>query len=177
MRLLHGAAVATAALLLAATFAPAQSLSDAAAKEKERRKSVPKPAKVVTEEDLRSAGGTVSSTSTPDSTPAAGGDAKPAEGQAGKEGASAKKEKSEDELRAEAQTAWRKKLDAANAEMSQAQGLVTQIQAELNDTSGGVYTPRRAGLQTQLDDARKRQANAEQSVSALSEEGRRNGWR
>jgi len=175
MRLLHGAAVSTAALLLVAVGVQAQSLSDAAAKEKERRKSVSKPAKVVTDEELRQGGGTVSSSGA--EAPATG-EAKPADGQAGKEGAApAKKEKTEDELKAEAQAQWRKKLDAANAEVAQAQTLATQIQAELNDTSGGVYTPRRAGLQTQLDEARKRQADAEQKVTALSEEGRRNGWR
>ena len=64
-------------------------------------------------------------------------EAKPA-GQPGKEGAAAKKEKSEDELRTEAQTAWRKKFDAANAELSQAQTLVSDIQSQLNDTTGGV---------------------------------------
>jgi hypothetical protein len=177
MRLLHGAAVATAALLLGAVSARAQSLSDAAAKEKERRRNVAKPAKVVTDEDLRSGGGTVSNPAASDTTAAASGDAKPGEGQPGKEGAAAKKEKTDDELKAEAQGAWRKKLEAANTELSQAQSLVSQIQAELNDTSGGVYTPRRAGLTTQLEDARKKQADAEQKVAALMEEGRRNGWR
>ena len=175
MRLLHGAAV-VAVLLLGATLAQAQSLTDAAAKEKERRKSVNKPAKVVTDEDLRTGGGTVSNPASTDST-STSGEAKPAEGQPGKEGATAKKEKSDDELRAEAQAAWRKKLDAANAELSQAQGLVSDLQGQLNDTSGGVYTPRRAGLTSQLDDARKRQSDAESKVAALTEEGRRNNWR
>src|SRR5262249_4974105 len=173
MRLLHGAAVTTAALLLGAAFAQAQSLSDAAAKEKERRRTVAKPAKVVTDDDLRS-GGSVGSSPASDAT--ASGEAKPAEGQPGKEGA-AKKEKTEDELKAEAVAAWRKKLDAANTELSQAQGQVSQIQLELNDTSGGVYTPRRAGLTTQLEDAKKKQADAEQKVQALTEEAPRNGGR
>lgn len=175
MRLLHGAAVSAAAFLLVAVGVQAQSLTDAAAKEKARRRSVSKPAKVVTDEELRQGGGTVSSSGT-ENAPATG-EAKTAEGQAGKEGGPAKKEKTEDELKAEAQAQWRKRMDAANAELAQAQTLATQIQAELNDTSGGVYTPRRAGLQTQLDDARKKQTEAEQKVAALSEEGRRNGWR
>ncbi len=169
MRLPYGAAL-TAAFLLVAAASPAQSLSDAAAKEKARRKTVP-PTKVITDDDLRTGGGTVSSPGTETGTPAPS----PSPGEGG--AASAKKPKSEDEQKAEAQADWRKRLDAANKEAAAARDLVNQIQSALNDTSGGVFTPRRAGLQTQLEDAQKQQTAAEQKIASLTEEGRRNGWR
>ncbi len=173
MRLLYGAAL-TAALLLVAAASPAQSLGDAAAKEKARRKTVTKPTKVITDEDLRTGGGVVSNpgteAATEGTTPGT-----PAEG--GAAAAPGKKEKTADELQAEAQGEWRKKLDAANQEVAQTQSLVNDMQLALNDTSGGVYTPRRAGLQAQLDEAQKKLAAAQGKVTSLTEEGRRNGWR
>jgi hypothetical protein len=176
MRLLNGAAL-TAALLLVAAASPAQSLGDAAAKEKARRKTVSKPGKVITDEDLRTGGGTVSGGGAESASP----NPSPSPGAAGATGATgatgAKKEKTEDELKAEAQADWRKRLDAANQEASTARERVNQIQLALNDTSGGVFTPRRAGLQTQFEDAQQKAAAAEQKVAALTEEGRRNGWR
>lgn len=172
MRFLYGAAL-TAVFVLVAAASPAQSLGDASAKEKARRKTVTKPTKVITDDDLRTGVGVVSNPGTDGGTEGTTPGA-PAEGGAA---APAKKGKSEDELKAEAQAEWRKRLDAANQEAAQARDLVNQIQGALNDTSGGVYTPRRAGLQTQLDDAKKRQADADQKVATLTEEGRRNGWR
>ncbi len=174
MRLLHGATL-TVAMLLVAAASPAQNLGDAAAKEKERRKTVQKPTKVITDDDLRTGGGVVSSPGSPN-TPAPG--ASPAatkEGAAA--GAPAKKEKTADEIKAEAQAEWRKKLDAANAESTEAKGFVDSIQLQLNDTSGGVFTPRRATLQSQLDQANKKYADAQAKVASLTEEGRRNGYR
>lgn len=173
MRLLCGAAL-TVSLLLVASTSPAQSLGDAAAKEKARRKTVTKPGKVITDEELRTGGGTVSSPGQPAAAP--GPSPSPgAEGAAKKEGAP--KEKSADEQAAEAQADWRKRLGEANQEASTRRERVNQIQLALNDTSGGVFTPRRAALQTQLEQAQKDAATADQKVSSLSEEGRRNGWR
>jgi hypothetical protein len=175
MRLLNGAAL-TAALLLVAAASPAQSLGDAAAKEKARRKTVPKAGKVITDDDLRTGGGTVSNPGTDPAEPTAS----PSPGAEGATGATGKKEekkKTDDELRAEAQTDWRKRLDAANQEAATARERVSQIQLALNDTSGGVFTPRRATLQTQFDEAQKASAAADQKVATLTEEGRRNGWR
>ena len=51
MRLVHAAALTAAAMLLA-SVASAQGLGDAAAREKEKRKTSAKPAKVFTESDL-----------------------------------------------------------------------------------------------------------------------------
>jgi hypothetical protein len=174
MRLLNGAAL-TAALLLVAAASDAQSLGDAAAKEKARRKTVPKSGRVITDEDLRTGGGTVSGGSQDAATPGPS----PSPGAEGDKAAKKeeKKEKTEEELKAEAQADWRKRLDAANQEASTARERVNQIQLALNDTSGGVFTPRRATLQTQFDEAQQKAAAAEQKLAALSEEGRRNGWR
>ena len=156
MRFLHGAAL-TMTLLLVAAASPAQSLGDAAAKEKARRKTVAKPTKVITDDDLRTGGGVVSNPGTETAaegttpgTPAAGGAAAPA-----------KKEKSADEVKAEAQAAWQKQVDVTNKQVAQYQADASQIQLALNDTSGGVYTARRATLQTQLDDTNKRLAEAQ----------------
>jgi hypothetical protein len=173
MRLLNGAAL-TAALLLVAVASPAQSLGDAAAKEKARRKTVAKPGKVITDDDLRTGGGTVSNPGTDAATPTAS----PSPGAEGANPAKKEeKKKTEDELKAEAQADWRKRLDAANQEAATARERVNQIQLALNDTSGGVFTPRRAALQTQFDEAQKASAAADQKVAGLAEEGRRNGWR
>src|SRR5262245_15817435 len=166
MRLLTGAAL-TAALLLVAAASSAQSLSDAAAKEKARRKTVSKPGRVITDEDLRTGGGTVSNPGTepaPAPSPSPGGEGGTA---ANKEG---KKEKTEDELKAEAQADWRKRLEAANQEAATARERVNQIQLALNDTSGGVFTPRRATLQSQFDEAQQKATAADQKVAALGEE-------
>src|SRR5262245_2589975 len=173
MRLLNGAALA-AALLLVATASPAQSLGEAAAKEKARRKTVPKSGKVITEEELRTSGGTVSSHGQPAPAPSAS-PSPGAGGAAKKEGAP--KEKSADEQAAEAQADWRKRLGEASQEANTRRERVNQIQVALNDTSGGVFTPRRAALQTQLEQAQQEAAAADQKVAAITEEGRRRGWR
>ena len=172
MRVLHGAAF-TVALVLVASASPAQSLSDAAAKEKARRKTVNAPGKVITDEELRAGGGTVSSPGQPAATPTAS----PSPGAAGAAKKDAPKEKTADELSAEAQADWRKRLGEANTEASTRRERVNQIQVALNDTSGGVFTPRRAALQTQLDQAQKDAATADQKLASIQEEGRRQGWR
>ncbi len=172
MRLLIGAAF-TAALLLVAAASPAQSLSDAAAKEKARRKTVTAPGKVITDEELRTGGGTVSSPGQPAATPSPS----PSPGAAGAAKKDGPKEKTADELSAEAQADWRKRMAEATQEAATRRERVNQIQLALNDTSGGTFTPRRAALQTQLEQAQKDAATADQKVATLVEEGRRQGWR
>ena len=91
MRKLHVAALATLAFFLVPVVLSAQqSLADAAAKEKERRKTV-KGAKSYTEDDLTGAGGGQQATTDVATNPAEGTGAK--EGEATKP---AKKEKSEE---------------------------------------------------------------------------------
>jgi hypothetical protein len=127
MRVLH-AAVALA-VLAGVTVGPlsAQSLGDLAAQEKQKRQGKPAP-KVITEQELAKAGkrGTVSFAG---ETPAEGTEAAPVEASAegsteggategavaaGEPGAApAKKEKSEEEIRAERRTEWQKAYDLA----------------------------------------------------------------
>lgn len=172
MRKLHAWALATLALFLAPQALSAQSLAEAAAKEKERRKVV-KGAKSFTEDDLGRAGGGVANPATsalPESTP-----------EASKEGETAaaekKDEKTPDELKAEANAAWRKKLDAAQQNARTLQDTANRLQIDLNDASGGYFGARRTNLLNFLEETKKKLADAQQQVSDLEDEGRRNGYR
>src|SRR5258708_6783382 len=107
-----------------------ESLADAAAREKARRKGQ-SGGKVITEADLgRAAGRTVSTPEGGASTaPAASDDKKPAE----KRGAPA--EKTEAELRADKEKEWRTRRDAAAAEVTRLQDVVSQLQQSINQYS------------------------------------------
>ncbi len=175
MRVLHAATLVAAAAILTGPVASAQSLGEAAAREKAKRKGKTEPAKVFTDDDLRSAGGVANVPAAVDAPASADGQAKAEGEKAGQ--AKKEKEKTPDELQAEQQAAWRKKVDHIQSEVNRIRQMVTAIQADLNDTSGGVYTPRRATLQTRLEEAQKNLAAGEQMLADLQEEGRRNGYR
>ncbi len=172
MRVFYAAALATVALLLVPTPSPGQSLTDAAAKEKARRKAAQK-GKSFTDDDLRRGGG--GSVSMGTETPS-GGDstatAKPAE-----TGKSTAKQKTEDEIKTEQTAAWRKRVETANKKVTILQETIDKIQLDLNDMSGGVYTSRRATLLNLLEDTKKQLAAAQQSVADLEDEGRKNLYR
>jgi hypothetical protein len=178
MRVLQAATFVAAAMLLTGSAATAQSLGEAAAKEKEKRKGKPAP-KVITEEELRQAGGTVSSPAAVPDGPAPVAAKPPAgkEGAGAKDGKAAPKEKTPDELRAEQEAAWRERLAAAEKEVAYNKGEVTRLQASLDDTTGGVYTPRRAGLQSSLEQAQRALADSQTKLAGIQEEGRRNSFR
>ena len=173
MRKLHVAALATLAFFLVpgGLSAQQQSLADAAAKEKERRKTV-KGAKSFTEDDLTRAGGGQQGTTEVATNPAEGTGTKEGEG-----AKPAKKEKSEDELKAEQSAAWRKKVEAAQNNVQVYQDQVNKLQLDLNDASGGFYSARRTTVMTHLEETKKKLAEAQQSLSDLEDEGRRNGYR
>jgi len=175
MRVLHAATLVAAAAILTGPVASAQSLGEAAAREKAKRKGKTEPGKVFTDDDLRSAGGVANVPAAVDAPASADGQAKAEGEKAGQ--AKKEKEKTPDELQAEQQAAWRKKLDHIQSEVNRIRQMVTAIQADLNDTSGGVYTPRRATLQTRLEEAQKNLTAGEQTLADLQEEGRRNGYR
>jgi len=157
--------------------APRQpSLGEVAAREKDKKKGKP-----ITEEDLRSRrrGGTVSqpnadggSATTASPAPGATGDKKP-----GAATAAADKPKTEDELREEAQTAWREKLTQAQAEVANWTAEVTRQQSALNDNTGPMYGPGRAARIEALENAKRQLATATATVETLTEEGRRNRYR
>ena len=157
--------------------APRQpSLGEIAAREKDKKKGKP-----ITEVDLRNRrrGGTVSqpnaeggSATTASPAPGAAGDKK-----AGAAPAAADKPKTEDELREEAQTAWREKLTQAQSDVTNWTAEVARLQTALNDTSGPLYGPGRAARVEALENAKRQLAAATTTVETLTEEGRRNRYR
>jgi hypothetical protein len=172
------ARVSTAAAFLAAAVlafplaVSAQSLGEAAEKAKRERKG---KTKVITETELRrgtleppvtSAETTEASDSkeTPKDGAAAAAPAKPAE-------------KTDDELRAEAEAKWRERVQKAEADVTRLRDEASQIQTALNDVSQNMYGANRASLLNRLESVNKDLAAAQQSVSDLQEEGRRSRYR
>jgi hypothetical protein len=191
MRILHSAAALAVALGFAGT-APAQSLGEIAAKEKEKRQGKPAP-KVISENDLGRAGkkGTLSmagDSSSGEAAPAADAtEGAPAEGATEGQQASppaapaagqppAKKEKTEDEIQAERRAEWRKKLDLARDKVTVHQTNIDNITRDLNDPTAGTYTDRRVQTETLLASEKASLAAAQAELDRLDEEGRRNGW-
>jgi hypothetical protein len=180
MRLVHAGALAAAALLLA-SVASAQGLGDAAAREKEKRKTSAKPAKVFTESDLPPSSAPAASQpaagTSPDGKPA---DGKAAEGQAA-DGKT--KPKTEAELEAEAEKErqkvvedWRAKLDDARKQEQQYKDQIDRIQLYLNDNSG-LYTTGRARSMASQDEAKQKLAEVQARIADLEDQGRRSGYR
>jgi DNA repair exonuclease SbcCD ATPase subunit len=183
------ATAAALALALASLPVAAQSLGEAAAREKARREKAARegkarpPVKVITEDELRGrvTSGTLSQPAATDTA----SEAAPQEGSTPAEGAAApaaaprpaEPEKSEEELRAERQTEWRQKLQAAQADVARLRARVDQIQAALNDMTGPIYGPNRASIANQLEQSKAALTTAEQTVASLEEEGRRNRYR
>jgi len=181
MRLVHAAALTAAALLLA-SIASAQGIGDTAAKEREKRKAVPaKPAKVYTEGDIGPGMAPASSEPGAATSAAAGGEGQPkgdrTEGEEATEGGKTDAEKAADEQKAKAEEAWRKRLDQARKEAAVYQDVIDKLQLELNDTTGGYYNPSRAAKTAFQDENKQLLAQAQGRISALEEEGRRNGYR
>jgi hypothetical protein len=178
MRILNLVAAAVVSLLVVPPASFGQSVAEAAAKEKARRKALEeskkKPARSYTDEDLGKAKGTNASFPSGADAPASAEPSaeNPAAGTGTKE-----KEKTEDEKLAEASAAWRKNLDAANKAATTYRDQAAKIQNDLNDTSGGLYSSRRTTLLGLLDDTKKKLAEAEAKVADLEDQGRRNRYR
>jgi hypothetical protein len=172
MRAFRRAAFVTLSLCLVPALLPAQSLGEAAAKEKEKKKT--KSAKVYTDDDLRRAGaGTAIPGATETGTaPTADGATKTDSTKDPKD----PKEKTDDEQKAERQAAWHKKLEKAQADVAQYQKAVDDIQAALG-ASQSYYTPSRGKAVSDLDEAKSKLAQATQAAADLQEEGRRSGFR
>jgi hypothetical protein len=168
------AAVAWAAVPAVADAPP--SLGEVAAKEKEKKKG-----KVYTEDDLRNPkrGGSYSQPAAvgDSSAPAAApGDKKP-DATASPATPAAPKPKTEDELRAEGETAWREKLTQAQADIATWTAEASRLQAALSDSSLPPYGPARASRADALANAQRQLAAATSTVETLTEEGRRNRYR
>ena len=176
MRLLTRSLLTVSAVALAAAVAWPQSLGEIAAREKERQEKVKKKsggaAHVITENELRGRGagtysqpGTTSTTPTPAASPSPG--ASPG----------APKPKTDDELQAEQEKAWRERLQQAQDEVTRLQAGVDSLQRDLGDPTMGVYGPGRAKSISRLEEAQKQLAAAKQKVGDLQEEGRRSRFR
>jgi hypothetical protein len=172
MRGVHVAVLAVAGLLLG-SLASAQGLGDVAAQEKQKRKAEPTQSKVYTETDL---GPSMAPVGLPESLPAtAEGDEDDGDGKA--PDASAQSAASEEDQRAAAEAAWRKKLDRARQEEATYQEVIDRLQTELNDISGGVYNPGRASRIAFLEENKELLAATQEQVAALEREGRANNYR
>jgi hypothetical protein len=155
------------------------SLGEVAAKEKGKKKGKP-----YTEDDLRNPrrGGSYSQpaaeggSTAASGTTGAAGEKKP-EGTASPAAGATPKPKTEDEVRAEAETAWREKLAQAQADVATWTSEVNRLQATLSDSSMPMYGPGRAARADALENAKRQLAAASNSVETLTEEGRRNRYR
>jgi hypothetical protein len=112
----------------------------------------------------------------------------PAEGQAPVEGAAPEgapaapkaaegPTKAEEEARAKAEEAWRRRLDQARKEEAVYKDIIGKLQLELNDTSGGLYNPGRASKIAFQDENKQKLAEVQGRIAALEDEGRRNRYR
>lgn len=153
--------------------ASAQSLAEAAAKERERRKG--KTTKVVTEAELRSSG---RQTATPpelvgeEGAPA--GSASPAPG-AKPAGEGEAPPKTDEELRAEKKTDLEKRLKMQNDIIAATRKMMDEVQLELNDTGNLTFGGRREALMKIMDEHKQEIAQAEAAIEQIREEARRAG--
>lgn len=169
--------VSTAAALVAAAFlalplaVSAQSLGEAAERAKKERKGT--KTKVITDADLRSAGSEVP-VSAAETTEATDSKETPKEATAA---AAPKVEKTEEELRAEAEAKWRERVQKASDDVTRLRDEQSQVQRALNDVSQNLYGATRTGLLNRLEAVNKDLAAAQQSVTDLEEEGRHSRYR
>lgn len=176
MRIVPVASLLAAAFLLSAMPSSAQSMAELAAREKERRSKAKNAGKVYTESDLGKGGTSAPATATP-ATGATDSKATTAADTAKPAGDAAKKEKTDDELKAEREKAWRDKLAQANAEITRLQSRADELQRALNDLSQNLYGSTRASQASELEQVQQKLAASRKSLEDLQEEGRRNSYR
>jgi hypothetical protein len=176
MRVVPVAGILAAAFVLAAVPSSAQSLAELAAREKERRSKAKSAGKMYTESDLGKGGASAAATDAA-ATPAAEAKTTTATDAAKPSGDAAKKEKTDDELKAEREKAWRDKLAQANAESARLQARADDLQRALNDLSQNLYGSTRAAQASELEQVQQKLADSRKSLEELQEEGRRNGYR
>jgi hypothetical protein len=174
MRVLTRSFLIVCSFALAAAVAWPQSLGEIAAREKERQEQVKRKtggkAHVITEDDLRGRGaGTYSQ---PGAGTAANPTASPSPG-----ASPAAPPKTDDEIRADQEKAWRDRLQQAQEDVTRLSAGVEGLQRDLADPSVGVYGAGRARAVSRLEEAQKQLAAAKQKVEDLTEEGRRSRFR
>lgn len=143
-----------------------ESLGDVAAREKERRKGQT-GSKVITETELTAAKGRSVSAdgSTPSDSPATD-EKKPASPASPASPA----EKTDDQIRAEKENDWRTRKDAAAAEVTRLQDLVSQLEQTANEYSSPL-------LLNHLEEARKALSAAQATAANLEDERRFAGYK
>jgi hypothetical protein len=173
MRVVHVTILAVSALLVGGV-ASAQGLGDAAAREKQRRQSEETTqGKVYTEDDL---GPSMAPVAVPQTLPASAEEGSSAE-DAGEDEASPETS-SADEQRAQAEAAWRQRLEQARQEADVYQDVINKLQQELNNVySGGMYTSGRASKAAFLEENQRLLAETQKRIADLEAEGRRNNYR
>ena len=176
MSVVRGAAVFAAILVFVPVVARAQSLGEIAAKERQRREAAQKkpPTKVFTEDDLTNDKNAKSGFSAPGGKEAAPEAAETDAGTEKKAVPAGEKKKTEDELRAEQQTAWQKKLEDAEKRLQTFQDTKAALERELNGLAA--YTTSRETLLKLIEDANKNIASAQSDIETLTNEGRQNGY-
>ncbi len=167
-------AFVVAALLALPGAVSAQSLGEAAERAKKERKGGSKT-KVITDAELRQAGAGRPEAPVTSSETVTEGAA--AEGAAPGTAAPAKAEKTEDEVRAEAETKWRASVQKAREDVARLNTEANTLQTSLNDLSQNLYGSNRTATMNRLDEVKKQLAAAQQSVADLEEEGRRSRFR
>jgi hypothetical protein len=84
--------------------------------------------------------------------------------------------KAEEEARAKAQEAWKRRIDQARKEEAVYKDVIDKLQLELNDTSVGLYNPGRASKIAFQDENKQLLAAVQGRIAALEDEGRRNRY-
>ena len=169
MRLLHGAAL-TGAVVLLASVASAQSIGEAAAKEKAEEEGQSQDGQGVYGRQHRALDRAGVVHRPPAAAPAGGAAAQAAgDKPAGAEGA-ATAEKPAEDPRVKAEAEWRQKLEQARKEEAAYQEMVTKLQLALNDTSSLYSTGRASNVQL-LEDNQRKLADVKASIASLEEEG------
>ena len=153
-----------------------ESLADKAARARKAKPAAGSPAaagKVLTNEDLANAKGTVIVLPEPAVEPEA------TAGGSNEETAArpAKTEPTEDELRAQAGAALQKQIDSEAELIRAGQKAIAEWEAELNDITNYTFGTRRAALMQNIEEARKAMAAAQQSIDDLEDQARRQGIR
>jgi poly-gamma-glutamate capsule biosynthesis protein CapA/YwtB (metallophosphatase superfamily) len=171
--------LALVAVLALPSFAAAQSMAELAAREREKRKTQKPTTKVLTEEDLRrgSAGRGTVNTGMPE--PATAATAAPGAGTATAAAAApgTQKPKTEEELRAEQEQAWRERLKKAQAEVQRVSQALDAVNRSLADMTGNLYGAQRTTLLGEADKLKIEQQVVQQQLTAVEEEGRRSRFR
>ena len=149
----------------------AVSLGDAAQKarrERESRKGQ-KAVKAYSEADLRGSGAPAASSEGSEANgPALAGAASPAPG--------AKKEKTDDDIRADKKKDFEKRIADQQRTIDVVKKTMDETQAELGDpTTATTFGSRGAALQKRITDGQAELAKAQQAIADIAEEARRQG--